>query len=346
VGGVRVDRNDFHKHFDHGFPLAGKKKQNINAHVLILYQSLDSLPTNYKTRNNSDNSDNSTFASWPLKQALENCETIRHVSMTMAPPGNADRNSQTCVALVGQTEADYVYKWAQTEEALEKGKTHLQFDSLSRYAFNQIEWNWVQTVPRPIKSTKVALENLQLYLQALPQALERLRPIATKVAQAGSALVQNHLMIMVTNFGHAGLFINFVCAARRVKMDLSKVLLFATDRETHELAQQLDIVSFYDEQLFASIPRDASASYGDRDYAKIMMSKVYCAHLIVELGFDFVFQDVDIIPYTSQYLEWFIQMSRESSAPQHQFDMYFQHDHNTRAEYGPWATNSGCYYGM
>jgi hypothetical protein len=145
----------------------------------------------------------------------------------------------------------------------------------------------------------------------------------------------------VTNFGQAELFINFCCAARRVNLDLSKVLLFATDMDTYNLAQAMGVAAFYDEDIFASIPRDSSAKYGDAVYAKIMMSKVYSVHLVSQLKYDFLFQDVDIVPYTGKYLEWFVKLGQRYA----DFDMFFQNDHNFRAEYAPYVTNSGCYYG-
>ena len=42
---------------------------------------------------------------------------------------------------------------------------------------------------------------------------------------------------------------NFVCAARARGLDLSPVLVFATDEETKELAEGLGLTSFYDETV-------------------------------------------------------------------------------------------------
>ena len=54
---------------------------------------------------------------------------------------------------------------------------------------------------------------------------------------------------MVTNQGQAQLFWNFVCVARARSVDLSHLLLFASDVETHELAQTLGMLTFFDESV-------------------------------------------------------------------------------------------------
>jgi hypothetical protein len=54
---------------------------------------------------------------------------------------------------------------------------------------------------------------------------------------------------MVTNFGQAQLLVNFVCSARARGLDISRLLLFATDRETSKLAESLGIPVFLDEAV-------------------------------------------------------------------------------------------------
>ncbi|GKY99729.1 hypothetical protein MPSEU_000926900 [Mayamaea pseudoterrestris] len=351
VGGVLVPRDDFRDKFDLGFPL-GEHTAGHNSHVLLLYQSHDSLPSNYSSMLSLNQSSSSSIfpTMHSLDDALENCETLKHVSMPYMN-GPKHRNAQTCTALVGQTEADYVVKWVQLQQkqqqqaqgSINNKRPKIYFESSSRYSYgSHEESNFVQTVPNYHRTIQPSLGILQNYLSVLPDALDRLRVVAQQVADAGSDTVKNNLFVMVTNLGHAELFINFVCAARRVNLDLSKVLVFATDHDTYELVRAMNVAAFYDEQVFASIPRDSSAKYGDLQYGKIMMSKVYCAHLMSLLSekYNFLFQDVDIIPYTSQYLEWFVDLSKQ----QPEYDLFFQNDHNFRAEYSPYVTNSGCYY--
>ena len=79
---------------------------------------------------------------------------------------------------------------------------------------------------------------------------------------------------------------------------LSNILLFATDKETHELARYMGLASFYDERLFADMPKNAAEEYADDVFRQIMFAKVYCVHAVVSiLGYDVLFQDVDVIWY-------------------------------------------------
>ena len=55
------------------------------------------------------------------------------------------------------------------------------------------------------------------------------------------------VIVMVCNLGQSELLLNFVCAAKSRGIDLSAVLVFATDTETKELAEGLGLTAFYDE---------------------------------------------------------------------------------------------------
>ena len=57
---------------------------------------------------------------------------------------------------------------------------------------------------------------------------------------------KNTVTVMVSNFGQSELLINFVCAAKSRNLDISSIIVFATDIETKELAEGLGLVAFYD----------------------------------------------------------------------------------------------------
>lgn len=79
------------------------------------------------------------------------------------------------------------------------------------------------------------------YLNHLDTVLEQLKPIAAKAAK------NNTIVVMVCNLGQSELLMNFACAARSRGLDLSQVLVFATDLETKALAEGLGLAAFYDE---------------------------------------------------------------------------------------------------
>jgi hypothetical protein len=265
-----------------------------------------------------------------VPDATSHCRVVKHV-LTNLGSSRGDRNTRSCTALVGQRSDSYhVSKWMNDPNITkENGLVRV-----NRYQFAGTYGQYnglLRRAPVPTM-TRDALKILGEYLSAYDGgAMERLRPVAARVAEAGSPAVRGNIIVLVCNFGHAELFLNFVCVANANGVDLSKILMFATDPETHELATSLGIASFHDARIFASIPRTASTWYGNDHYAKIMMSKVYCVHMISQLGYNLLFQDVDIMIYQQNYLEWFVEKAATDS-----YDIFFQHDFNDRAEYAPW----------
>jgi len=153
---------------------------------------------------------------------------------------------------------------------------------------------------------------LQDYLAKLEATTNRLKPIAAKVAGEGKTVV-----VLVVNFGQSELLFNFVCNARARGLDLSKILVFATDKDAGELAKSLELAVFDVGDAFGTMPTKAASTYGDRTFQHMMFSKVYCVHLINAMGYDVLFQDVDVIWYKDP-LPFFHQPESGD------FDFYFQ----------------------
>lgn len=68
----------------------------------------------------------------------------------------------------------------------------------------------------------------------------------------------------------------------------------------------------------------------------MMLAKVMCVQLVSMLGYDFLFQDVDIIWYRNP-LSYF-KSTKDS------FDVYFQDDGAHSIRYAPYSANSGFYF--
>jgi hypothetical protein len=184
-------------------------------------------------------------------------------------------------------------------------------------------------------STRTSFQLLHHYLSIYEEVLEELKPLAEKVA--ASTVLKRTVTVMVCNERHLELLMNYCCAAKAIGMDLSSILLFAVDSGTRRTAELLGLTAYYHPQLFSFLD-GGDAEYGTMEYARIMLSKVYSVHLISSLGYDFLFQDVDLVPYRADYLQHFV------SSATGNFDLYFQDDHNQQPQYAPWSANSGFYY--
>ena len=103
-----------------------------------------------------------------------------------------------------------------------------------------------QRVPTPV-SVKTYDETLVTYLSSLESVLEELKPIAQQAAKKDDTII-----VMVCNHGQSELLMNFACSSRARGLDLSQVLVFATDMETKELAEGLGLLAFYDKKVRVS----------------------------------------------------------------------------------------------
>ena len=100
---------------------------------------------------------------------------------------------------------------------------------------------------------------------------------------------------MFSNHGQSELIINFCCSAHARNLDLSSLLVFATDLETKSLLTGLGVAVFYDEQTFGHLPSLAAKSYGDKTFDDMMHAKVFCLQLGIQMGYDILFQDADMV---------------------------------------------------
>jgi hypothetical protein len=163
-------------------------------------------------------------------------------------------------------------------------------------------------------------------------------------------MIKNTFIIMTCNKGQSILFRNFVCNARAKNLDLNRIVMFATDEYTVQLCHDLNIHVYYDEAIFGDMPEQSAKQYGDRTFSKMMMAKVYCVHLVMSLGYNILYQDVDII-WNTNPLSYLITTSspdeltsdtKENKQPK--WDMMFQDDGSRQSRFAPYSPNSGFYF--
>ena len=162
---------------------------------------------------------------------------------------------------------------------------------------------------------------------------------------------------------------NFVCDAKSKGFDISSVLVFATDQETEDLAKSLGLAAYFDKRvservglLFLSIwdsnayiiphitlkwhqnfhdtPSEAARAYGDRRFSAMMVAKSIVVQLTSYLGYDVLFQDVDIIWFQHPLKDYFGKPGHWSE----NFDTVFQDDGAHSLRYAPLSANSGFYF--
>lgn len=85
------------------------------------------------------------------------------------------------------------------------------------------------------------------------------------------------------------------------------------------------------------MPEQAAARYGDGKFTGMMMAKVFCVHLLTQLDYNVLFQDVDVVWYRNP-VEYFLREIDDD------FDIYFQDDGAHSVRYAPYSPNTGFYF--
>lgn len=317
-----VPREKFARNLVVGFPLEKNiRRGNDPQGAAILYTTKDSLPNNYTHQNDLlktiDNVD----------EAVQNCDEVSVIVSDL-------KRRRRCIALYENWgRSSHIYRFFRDPV----GTGRLRFGSKYDVPKNEDPSapRWVKP-PIPSRSRQ-SLDMLSRYLEQYPNALKKLEPIAKKVSEAGE---NKAVIVMTVNNGQSHLLFNYVCAARRIKMDTRKILFFALDQETYDFATNvLGLNAFWDEKLFRDIPTNGSKEFGDETFRKSMMAKIYTVQMVNDLGYDLLFQDVDILPLRPDVLEYFYEKRNLVED-----DFYFQYDKNRNLEQAPLSANSGFYF--
>jgi len=334
-----IPRDEFNKLIEIGVPMDDTKKGS--EEVILFYSDPKVLPYKKQGGKNAKRDDGPKEGLDPTK-ALENCQTLKVI---LQEP--ATKKKQQCIALVPQWESYHVHKFMRLPKDLSRVTTESALDdSLPlRYVGRGVtEKGQDPGVPNMNMHTNPSFGGLTEYIDQLETSLENLRPLVKEAvnkhkkdkATSKGMKKSNIVVVLVCNKGQAHLFHNFVCNARAKGLDLSRIVMFATDTYTANLSKDLGIPAVYDEKIFGDMPEDAARSYGDRTFSQMMMAKVYCVHLVMSLGYDVLFQDVDVVWQKNplEYLE--TQESKE-------WDMIFQDDGSRQPRYQPYSPNTGFY---
>jgi hypothetical protein len=228
---ARVDKADFVEHIDPGVPLDAPKKGN--SQVLVLYNSPASVPEMYREADNLNQGNQNPHLD--TATALENCEMLNVVLQH-----NTGGRKQ-CVAIVPQYESFHIQKWMRPLIDLDSNATNRH--PLALVSRGKVEKGVDRFRPPRGYETEQYWNWLRNFLGSMEEVLAELKPILERVA------VDNTVIVLVCNFGQSELLLNFICSAKSRGFDLGRVILFATDEETKELAEAHGIAAYYDHRV-------------------------------------------------------------------------------------------------
>jgi len=320
TGAARMKKKDFMNLYDFGNPNHPDDKYIKDSDGLIFYSTPKSYPsTTTATKDNNDN-DEDEIPLLNVEDALQNCNVLNVIN----------NNGAQCIAIHNYAESFHLQKFMRVgEHGTKLSKSYpLTIQGRARTAAGT---NVFRSPDKRLILDNFA--NLRQYLNTKQDVINELTPIVQRIVK------DNTIIVLTCNLGQVDLLMNFVCSAKSKHFDISNVLLFATDKQTYDIGIGLGLAVFYDESNFGNLPTAEARSYGDRTFTAMMYAKVVTVQTINMLGYDVLFQDVDIIWYNEP-----LTLFHDKNHPNYDFDCLFSRDGATTVRYAPYDANSGFYY--
>lgn len=328
TGAAMTSKKDFMKVYDYGTPFENPSAGEQD--VLILYNSLDALPSDKAVADAAMNDNGNGLPRVEPLDATANCDAMNVIT------SKAFGRMRQCVAIVSNFESYHVQRWMRVPENENEGGSTGALDRKlplrhvsTGHAKDGFNWSEIPNAERMDRHWGM----MRTFLNNLDAALAELKPIAERSA------VDNTIIVMTCNKGNSPLLINFVCSMKKRNIDVKNILVFAADRETKILSEGLGLNVYWNEKIFETLPPRASYYYGDKTYEVMVYAKAVCAQMINMLGYDLLFQDADIVWYKNP-----LELFRDTTNSLKNFDIIFQDDGAHVARFTPYCANSGFYY--
>ncbi|KAL9190370.1 hypothetical protein ACHAXT_007581 [Thalassiosira profunda] len=337
-GAVRVARDELMERYDFGVPI--KEAAGIDA--VILYNHHRSLPSNSHAATHGEAGE---LAKLSVPDAMANCDTMNVVFTALQDRPQVPE----CQLLIPSFESYHINRWLRIPKFDKTNRKERQLNHalpLRHHGRITLPKNGIDEFDLPPlwdnmkKKEKGFLmkhfDALKIFLENVDDVLKDLEALLKK----RNAVRDNTVVVMTVNSGQSELLSNFVCNAKSRGLDISNVLVFPTDEESHNLAQGLGLATYFDAKSLGVLPSGEAKMYGDPIFASMMYAKVLCVLYVSLLGHDVLFQDVDVVWFKDP-LEYFHDTSNKDIQ---QFDILFQHDGSAQPRYNPLSANSGFYY--
>ncbi len=118
----------------------------------------------------------------------------------------------------------------------------------------------------------------------------------SELADLSSELGNGPVLVMTANAGYNDLFTNWAMSCDQAGIAVRDwSLFFAADEAAARNAEILGFRVFIDRRSYGEMPTGAVGAFGDTDFRLLMFQKTAVVHDVLDLGFDVLFQDVDLV---------------------------------------------------
>lgn len=173
--------------------------------------------------------------------------------------------------------------------------------------------------------------------------------ILTKLKER-NVLPGSPVVLMVLNAGEMDIFTNFMCSCRKYNISTDNFVVFSSSNDMIPIVERMGAVGVFHKETFAEAPKHASHEYLDPIFIDMMWYKSFSLWVLLHLGYDVLFQDVDLVWFKSPFpefrrLEQFYKRNfeRYEASPKGP-DGFFSDDGQRSLRYAPFYANSGFFY--
>jgi len=160
-----------------------------------------------------------------------------------------------------------------------------------------------------------------------------LRNAAFKQQLQRLATPQNTVVVMLTNTGQSGMLWNFGCRCEHRGIPWKNgTVVYALDSEIETTLRSRGVTTRRSPEVEI---HDAAKTFSDAQFAKVVFWKNAVVHDVLSMGFNVLFQDVDVV-WKQDPRQWF-----ESADPT--VDIFWTYDGGNSAQQ-PLYVNSGFFY--
>jgi hypothetical protein len=216
-GAVRTSRDDFLKEFDYGLPLPLFNDQHNPgiSEVLMLYGEGVKNITRAESKEGSE-----LFPVVSVEEATAQCNdvTVMHVKQLHG------EKYYPCLAVVAGYGNHQLLRW-------KRDKASGKFQRIG------LKGRYMRIPEQDVEENH--RESIERFLHHMDVALEELRPIVERIEK------ENTVVVMCINKGYVPMLMNFVCSSKSRNIDLSSVLVFATDQDSFDAAKKLGLEAFH-----------------------------------------------------------------------------------------------------
>lgn len=154
------------------------------------------------------------------------------------------------------------------------------------------------------------------------------------------------IVVMVVNEGEIDLFLNFACSCKQHGISMKNVLVFAGSEELIYFIEISGAMGLY-HPAYGAVSKRASHDYLDRVFVDMMWYKCFSIFLVLRLGLNVLFQDVDLVWFRDPF-PYFHGMIHErqnrSMVSGSHLEAFYSDDGQRSLRYAPYYANSGFYY--